>query len=208
MPGFFGIIGEEIEGFSYKVAKNKPNLVVENISENYFSIERATLNKFLLDKPFYQNENYIVLVEGIILNSLKIQKNYNEKIFSEAIIKCYEAVGETFFNDFRGSFSGVFYDKRKNLWIIYTNQIGDKQVFYSKIGKSIIFGSEMAFLVDYLKQQNLALTINTDAAYMILSYGFLLENHTISNEIKKLNAGHYIKIIANKVEIKQYHQFQ
>ena len=102
------------------------------------------------------------------------------------VISSYLKNGEQFFDEFRGSFSGLLYDKNNKTWLIYTGHIGDKQIFYRQTDNSIIFGSEMQFLVDCSKTNDLQLSLNEEAAYMLLTYGFYLENHTITKEIKKL----------------------
>lgn len=204
MPGFLGNIGKKAKGFAEEI---RPNLINENKAGEFWYVERRTLNKFLLDKPFYEDEHYLLLVEGVVLNRRMIETRYKALTFAEAIIASYSRNGETFFNEFRGSFSGLLYDKRKNTWLIYTDHIGDKQVFYSEQNGNLIFGSEMEFMVEYCKGNSLSLSLDEEAAYMLLTYGFFIENHTIANEIKKLNAGHYLKVKGQKAEVIQYHRF-
>ena len=75
----------------------------------------------------------------------------------------YEQNGETFFDEFRGSFSGVLFDKKKDIKLIYTDHIGSKQVFYSHIGNSIILGSEINYITDLYKENDKIYTLNKTA---------------------------------------------
>jgi len=206
MPGFMGVIGlGERDCFS---KETRSRLVRDRTSGASSFLERRTLNKFLKDKPFYEDENYILIIEGVVLNRKKIESDEKKDSFAESIIACYEKSGEAFFRDFRGSFSGILCDKKKETWFIFTNHIGDKQVFYIQTGRALVFGSEMGFVVDYCRRNHIRLTLDEAAAYMLLTYGFFIENHTLANEIQKLNAGHYLKIVHDKLEIKQFHQFR
>lgn len=204
MPGFLGYIGDAGDGFKKEF---RSYLISEQKSGKFWFVERRTLDKFLLDKPFYEDEYFILLVEGVVLNRRTIEKRYGATSFTDAIITSYSKNGDTFFNEFRGSFSGLLFDKRKETWVIFTDHIGDKQVFYSEQNGNLIFGSEMGFLVEYCKSNSYALTLDEQAAYMLLTYGFFIEDHTIVNEIKKLNAGYYLRIKNQKVELIQYHRF-
>lgn len=177
-----------------------------------YSITRYTINKFLNDKAFYEDENYIVVTEGVILNSLNLQKQYlgsDESSYikmAKTAIEMYKKKGETFFSDFRGSFSGVFYDKQSNIWLIYTNHIGDKQLFYTQTNNGIAFASELTWLSDYRKNNNFSYSLDVEGAYYILTYGFMIEDHTLFNEIKKINAGKYARIKNNEFTIQEYYQ--
>lgn len=188
--------------------EKRSKLILEKKSGPSWCIERRTLNKFLLDKPFYEDEDFLLLVEGVVLNRKEIERQYHTGNFPEAILKAYKAKGEIYFNDFRGSFSGLLYDKQKKLWLIFTDHIGDKQVLYTQHKDDFIFGSEPGFVFEYCKRNALPLTLDEEAAYMILTYGFFIENHTLAREIKKLTAGHYLRIQDGKVEEVQYHRFR
>ena len=206
MPGFLGAIGPIApQGFEPEI---RANLLQESKTGQGWFIERRTLNKFISDKPFYEDSQYLMLVEGVILNRKALETQYRADSFSDVVIAAYEKSGETFFNAFRGSFSGLFYDKKKDLWLIFTNHIGDKQVFYTSYERTFVFGSEPGFVVGYCKRNNYPLTLNRDAAYMLFTYGFFIENHTLACEIKKLTAGHYLKIFNGKTEEIQYHRFK
>lgn len=205
MPGFLGVIGTlKANGFA---PEKRINLLQELKSGEGWYLERRTLPKFGLDKPFFEDNRFLILVEGVVLNRKAFESNYQQPSFAEAIIAAYKSNGETFFNEFRGSFSGLLFDKSKNIWLLYTNQIGDKQVFYSQQPNDLIFGSEPGFVIEYLKRNNLEHTLDEEAAYMLLTYGYFIENHTLAQEVKKLTAGHYLRVCNNKVEELQYHRF-
>jgi len=205
MPGFLGEISKNKANKNFGIS-DRDDLINGIIEGKNFYLERRTIKKFEKDKVFTEDDKYIMITEGVILNSLKLIEKYKALNFKNAIINMYEKNGETFFEEFRGSFSGLFYDKKKDKWIIYTNHIGDKQIFYYKMEDRIIFGSEINYLVSYMKNNKISYTFDEIGAYFILTYGYMLEDYTLFKEIKKLNAGKYIKIDNNKFEVKTYHE--
>ena len=205
MPGFLGEISKNKANKNFGIS-DRDDLINGIIEGKNFYLERRTIKKFEKDKVFTEDDEYIIITEGVILNSLKLVEKYKASNFKNAIINMYRKNGETFFEEFRGSFSGLFYDKKKDKWIIYTNHIGDKQIFYYKMRDRVIFGSEINYLVSYMKNNKISYTFDEIGAYFILTYGYMLEDYTLFKEIKKLNAGKYIKIDNNKFEVKTYHE--
>ena len=204
MPGFIIHTGSS----PFKLAPDtRKNLVVERMEGDFFFAERRVVNKFMNDRVFYDDIDYIVIVEGIILNNHELMLQYKEGFWPECIIKMYRMDGESFFNAFRGSFSGALYDKKANKWIIYTGHTGEKQVFFAKVPGGFLFGSEIRFLVEGLKQNGLDVTVDRVGAYMSLTLGFCIEDHTLINEVHKLTAGHYLRLIDGQLERIQYHRF-
>lgn len=197
MNGFFLTIG---------ITPNKFDVEQKyflNQKENYYAKSLNTnINNF--DKTYHECDEYLIIIEGVILNKNEILLDN----WIDTIITLYKNNGETFFNIFRGSFSGVFFDKRKNKWIIYTDHIGSKHVYYNKMNNNqYIFSSKIANIINLRKEKNIKSLLNTNAAYMLLSYGYLISKFTLTKDIFKLQAGHYIVIEKNELKIKQYHIF-
>ncbi|WP_041077423.1 asparagine synthase-related protein [Thermotoga caldifontis] len=205
MPGFLA----EISLRQGRVEKNfnptrESNLIVESVEGKHYYIERRTIRKFERDKVFDEDENYIVLTEGVILNSSEILEKYRSGDLKEAIVKMYQQNGETFFNEFRGSFSGLVYDKKADKWLIYTNHFGDKQIFYLLLEDRLLVASEMTWIVDYMKNNRIPYSLNEIGAYFLLTYGYMLEDYTIIEPIKKLTAGSYIKVENGIFSVNRY----
>ncbi|MDY4006916.1 MAG: hypothetical protein SOY68_13510 [Fusobacterium varium] len=203
MPGFILLKGNLKNDFSnYR----NERLIIENLEYQDIKIQRRTIKKFLNDKIFYQDKNYLIVVEGVIFNKFELIEKYKENNFKETIIKMYKN-NEEFFSEFRGSFSGIFIDKLNNIIKIYTNHIGEKRVYFYNEKNKLIVASNMIDLVNILKINNLSYSLNKLGVYTFLTYGTMLEDYTILNEVKLLKAGQYLKIKCFKVEILRYHKF-
>lgn len=204
MPGFLLHIGDKIMSFP---PENRKKLVIGKITGDGYAIERRVVNKFMNDRLFIDNQDYVVVIEGVVLNNHQLVEKYSADNWGHCVQRMYLQNGETFFNEFRGSFSGVFYDKREDKWLIFTDQVGDKQVFYSDTPDGFIFGTEVGYLVDTRKMNNLPVSIDETGCYMSLTHGFCIDDKTLVQEVHKLIAGHFYKLTSEGLTICRYHQF-
>lgn len=204
MPGFILHIGEE--HFLFPVETRK-KLVVGRVEGANYSLERRVVNKFMDDRVFLDDQDAVILVEGVVLNNHQLMDKYSVDDWASCVKMMYFRNGESFFNEFRGSFSGAFYDKHENKWIIYTDHIGDKQVFYTETPDGYLFGSEIGFLVEARKRNGLPVSIDETGCYMSLTHGFCIDDKTLVKEVHKLIAGHYYRLTPQGFSICRYHQF-
>lgn len=204
MPGFLAHIGQEKLSFAVETRKK---LVINHIDGIGYQVERRVVDKFMNDRLFVETDKYLVVVEGVVVNNHDLMAQYHVSTWLDCVIVMYEQEGDAFFNDFRGSYSGIFYDKQQDKWLVYTNHIGDKQVFVYKTADGYIFASEIGFIVDTCKKNSLPLTIDKTGAYFSLTHGFCIEDLTLVKEIRKLCPGHFIKLQEGKLEDIQYHRF-
>lgn len=204
MPGFILHIGKEQLTFPKEV---RPHLVINRMEGDGFQLERRVVNKFMNDRLFAETPNYIVVVEGIVLNNHELMAKYQSETWLDCVSRMYEKDGEPFFNAFRGSFSGALYDKHADKWIVYTCHTGEKQVFYKQLDNGFLIASEMRFMVETMKANHIPPEIDETGCYFSLTHGFCIEDRTLVKDVHKLIAGHYLRIQNGKLEIVQYHRF-
>jgi len=204
MPGLFGVIGDT---FCFDVVDNQKStnkVIIRDKVLNDLHIMQNTIDKFIDDKAFEENDHYFATIEGVILNTKELKEKYKVNTIFEMLITMYISNGDSFIEELRGSFSGLFYDKRKNKKIIFTDHIGSKQIFWSNADSTFIFGSEINYLIKYFKYKKWDYNLSEKSAYHLLTFGFMIEDNTIFKEFKKLFPGHYILVHNGKIEIKQY----
>lgn len=205
MPGFF-VSNDKINLDLKNIYQEK--CFAESIESKYFTIKRNTLNKFMDDKAFKETENAIIVLDGYLLNKALLFQKYDAKTVVSLIWNMYEEVGECFFNEFRGSFAGALYDKARDKWLIYTNHTGDNPIFYTSNGAKVVAGSQVNYVIESCRKSNIELTFNENAAYQMMTYGFMVDDSTYANEIKRLRGGMYLCVENDRVEIKEYHVFK
>lgn len=204
MPGFILNIGKEKLTFPKEV---RQKLVVNRLEGDTFQLERRVVNKFMNDRLFEETDKYVIVIEGVVLNNHDLMERFKSETWLDCVVQMYEREGESFFKAFRGSFSGLFYDKKNDKWLIYTNHIGDKQVFVYRYDGGYLFASEMGFMVESCKQNGLPISVDETGAYMSLTFGFCIEDKTLVKEISKLCAGHYFCLQNGILSDLQYHRF-
>lgn len=170
---------------------------------------RQTLNKFLYDKCFEDTTDYIVILEGYLLNKRELFSKYNATTICGLMINLILEYGdEPFFKEFRGCFSGAYYVKSEKKWIVFTNQIGDNPIFYVYSNGIFAAGSQVNYLVDFCRRQYITLSFNEECAYQMLTFGYVAGNDTYANQIRRLHGGDYIVVTDHDIEVKTYHRFE
>lgn len=175
----------------------------EHITFGGWSIERHTLPKFLNHKFFLDEPSFFFSTDGALLNRDELLRQYHCSDITELISILYDQYGETFFRCFRGSFSGVFYDKKKQLMLIFADQTASRLLFWQQTSKSIHISSDLCLLAnqsDDIKLDELGL-------YELLTYGYMPSHHTVINGIRRIPAGHYLRISDGTCRLLQYHRF-
>ncbi len=192
MYGFFGTYGEKI---NWDFTELSNDLLSRNYVFDNFAIEQKTFPKFLQDKVWAENSDYFYAIEGLVFEPHNLAE----------IPTLYETYGETFFSRFRGSFLGVFYDKKQDILLIYNDQVGEKMLFYTQTDVAFYFASDFYVLVNSLGLKNE--TLNERFLWSILTYGYSPVTDTLLENVKRLGAGEYLRLHAGDVEKKRYHQF-
>lgn len=201
MPGFF------LSNMPIKAGLDNfydEQCVSEEMRCGRFWMKRNTLDKFMEDKLFVQDDEMVVVTEGVILNSRLLMQENESGTWLGAVKIMAREDGTGFFNRFRGSFSGAAYFKDEDEWVVYTNHIGDKTIFYHIQDERIIIGSQVNYLLDALKELGIPCTFDEKAASDILTFGYMEGENTYAKEIKRLLPGHYIRLKDNQLEIKPY----
>lgn len=204
MPGFL-ISSHQVDKFP--TFSEEKNCIFEEMIVDGFYICRNTLNKFLDDKLFFCNKEFVVIIEGYLLNKSVLKEKYCSSTTEEMVTNMILRNGKTFFSEFRGCFSGAVLYRKENEWIIFTNQFGDNPVFYYHDNEVFLAGSQIYYLICMCKKLNVNLTINEQAAYYMLTYGFMPDESTYAKEIKRLQAGEYLINKGILLNLYKYHRF-
>lgn len=165
-----------------------------------------TLNKYMQDKLFCQNERYILILEGVILNKQELCNKY-KGTWEEAVIKMYEQSGVTFMKELRGSFSGAVYDKRKELWLLYVDPISTKPLYYyMNENGDFSCGTQINYVTDTMKANGIRREADEHGLSCVLVYGNFMDECTGVKKVKRLFPGDYLVIRGENLEKRTYYQ--
>ena len=126
MSGFY--VSNFDTSISFEV-NNQYKCVKRSVENDKYVIKSNTSKKFLDDKVFKELDNNVFIIEGVVLNKSELISKYSCSDWESALIKM-RAQNEFYFNDFRGSFQGAYYDSNNDTGTFYTNHLGDIKIFY------------------------------------------------------------------------------
>lgn len=165
------------------------------------------------NQPMHSNcGRYIIVFNGEIYNYKALaEKLKNTGIQlrtqsdTEVILELFRVYGKDCLQMLDGMFAFAIYDKQSEKMIIARDRIGIKPLFvYCHEGK-LAFSSELKFLSQLLKG-NLHLNYNAVGQYLHL--GFIAEDRTIFNQIRKVSPGTFIEFEQGKISRSVYWSIQ
>jgi len=201
----FTIIYNNTKGFEIDVKQKI--LFTHPASTKSVSFFYKQSNKFKNDKLFDENENYIVGIDGVILNLNTIKNKYGISNYFDLISYLYQQNKHSFFEQFRGNFSGFIFDKNTEQLICFTDHNASGKLYYTQVENSTIISPVLYNITQFKELHELSSSLNIDAAYMLLTYGGMYENNTLINNAYKLHAGEYIQLDSSSFSVKNYYSY-
>jgi asparagine synthase (glutamine-hydrolysing) len=120
---------------------------------------------------------------------------------TEAIVHMYEEAGEGVFARLRGMFAVALWDRKRDVLLLGRDRFGKKPLYYTWDGRRLYFGSEIKAL---RQVPGLRLSLDLEALNDYFSYLYIPEPRSIFREVRKLPAGHYLKLAHGQIEVKSY----
>jgi asparagine synthase (glutamine-hydrolysing) len=150
------------------------------------------------NQPMSYLNRYIIVFNGEIYNfkeeKEKLQKigfKFNSNSDTEVILAPYSAYKEKCLDHLRGMFAFAIYDAHNETIFIARDRVGKKSFKYFMNGETFIFASELKSI---LSQNEVKASPDYIAIQKYFLYGYVPSPLTGFEGIKKLEAGHYIKI--------------
>lgn len=168
------------------------------------SVEVSFNQKFCDDRVFFENEDIIVIIDGIVINKLDLLSASKLDSWKSYITEEF-GNDKYFFKQLRGSYSGLIYDKSTDVTIVFSDQLGSKFVYYSKIGNSFYAFSNVSELYERLYSEGKRISLNEVGVRMVVEHGGTFAGYTICNEVRRIQPGCFIEI--NKENIVTEHQY-
>lgn len=190
----FTIIYNKSEHFS---VKNGLEISFKNHS---FFYEQGS--NFLNDKVFTETTDYIIGIDGVILNLSELLNSYAQKDLASFILSLH-IQNSNLVDLLNGDFSGFIFDKKTEELVCFTNQIGSQKLFYTQHNTSTIISHRFETVCNFKKDNSL----NISAAYDLLTYGGMMENKTLVEGVYRLIGGERLSIKNNILSITNYCDF-
>ncbi len=221
MCGICGIFDFKDSAEKWTTALTQSNLLLKNRGPNndgIFINKNVGLSHTRLavidtseaaNQPFTDNTGqYTIVFNGEFYNyqehkNILQQKGYVFKTHSdtEVLLNLYIAQGESFLNYVNGCFSLAIYNRKDESLFIARDRFGIKPLVYYTDNDKIIFASEIKAILTF----GIPKILNHDALQLYLYFNYIPAPLTIFEKVNKLLPGHFIKVVKNKIELKQYY---
>lgn len=126
---------------------------------------------------------------------------FKTKSDSEILLHGYEEYGTDLLNKLRGMFSFVIWDKVKKELFGARDFFGIKPLYYSQMGKTFMFGSEIK---SFLAHPHFLKELNQDALENYLTFQYSPTSETFFKNVFKLPAAHYFTLKDGILNVKRY----
>lgn len=174
-------------------------------NQSIIHIDYSTVPKFLDDKVYIDNDEYLFILDGVVLNKKEIWNNSYSSSWPDFLLRLYLDEGSTFFKALKGSYHGVLYNKKSRELICFSDHISSKPLFYYQDSNFFLVSRSCIEIFDYLKKQNVQIGLDEIGAYFLLSYGFPIEDKTIMEDVKRILPGHFVHVQEDKINIDTFH---
>lgn len=160
------------------------------------------LHKFKNDEVLQIEDEEKFFFDGYIFNKEEICQNKNVGSWSEAFIRLVR--DENCPDKLRGGFCG-FWGKGRN-YTLFVDHVGNRGLYYYCKDNITIFSSNFYYIIELLKYNHIALTVSEQAVKYMLEQGFMLDDTTFADEIKRVCPGEVVEIRDNRlVNRKKYY---
>ncbi|AMV62670.1 asparagine synthase (glutamine-hydrolyzing) [Pediococcus damnosus] len=140
----------------------------------------------------YDDERYWLTFNGEIYNFIELRENlikdgytFKTKSDSEVILALYAKYQAAATKYLRGMFAFVIWDKKTKTLFAARDQFGIKPFYYAIQGNNFYYASESKAIYKILKEK----TFNEDALQDYMTFQFVPEPETLTNEIQMLAPG-------------------
>ena len=127
MPGFILIDDDSQVNESFNTIISGEDIKI--FSTNKYHIEAVSNSKFENDKVYHEDNNYILILDGIILNKADLINSLTQD-WPSFLISLYQENGNEFFTKLSGSYVGLLINKRKSECIVLQIPLEANQYSY------------------------------------------------------------------------------
>ena len=163
------------------------NGIVRYGYESEFSF--ATYNdKFPLEKVCFENEDYLIHFDGIILNSAALKDALSCTSNQEILLRLYQAHGAELVSHIKGLYTLSLWDKKAQTVLVTNDLLSKRPLYYHCAENALFYAASYYDLLDNLSREGYPAALNENAFRDMLRNGFLTGNKTYLENVFFLNA--------------------
>jgi asparagine synthase (glutamine-hydrolysing) len=153
---------------------------------------------------------YVITYNGEIYNFLELRRELEAQgvIFrtqsdTEVILAAWQTWQEGMLLRFNGMWALAIFDTHSRELFLARDRFGIKPLLYTMSPERFVFASEQRALT---RSGLVATSIDTDVARRLMMDGFGIESsdRTLCREVRRLQAGHFVRLCGKTLEIKRW----
>ena len=160
------------------------------------------------DQPiFNEDESVCVVFNGEIYNYRELRAGlearghrFRTQGDTETIVHAYEEYGDDCVQHLRGMFAFALWDAKRQRLLLARDRVGEKQLFYTRVGGQLLWGSEIKAL---LRHPAVERNLRPAAVNHFLTFLYVPEPLTMFRDIHELPAGHVLVAEGGRIEVRR-----
>ena len=173
-------------------------------SRKHYLFKYQTNQKFLDDKLFVETDGFILGVDGVLLNLQNLKNSFGIPNLERLLLFLFQKYHHGLPQYLRGEFVGFIFNKKTEKLFYFINQTATKKAFYTQVNEMTLLSPSMEILTNFKNKKNQPSSLNQLAAYAMLTYGGLLGNQTLAQDINRLQAGEFMVVNEHTIQVDRY----
>ena len=212
LPGIWGIVSDnkhcqdlDLSDFFHR--ESTTVYLRDRMRIGHAVLGRYSIDKFANDKVFDVVRGKLICTDGVVFNLRHLSSRYRAVDCAHTLSALHDEVGWSFPNHLRGNFSGYIYDLDTYEMLVFTDHLAQKPVYYftDPETNTLIFGSDLMAVVEGMRALGFVPSVDVREAYSLLSLGYMFENGTLVEGVRKLPPGNVLVYSDGKVVLHTYH---
>ncbi|QZY53059.1 asparagine synthetase B family protein [Leucobacter tenebrionis] len=151
--------------------------------------------RFMEDRCLSVTDERVILFDGVLLNKHELLHERGVDSIEALLHSMMNADGVTAtLATLRGPFSGAVLDLAKNTLQVFGNHTGDTAAFLYQGTAGPLASNSFDLLMRLLDGAGQRPTFDEHAARMMLSYGFMTDDHTFAEEVRRATPGSLLSV--------------
>jgi asparagine synthase (glutamine-hydrolysing) len=151
---------------------------------------------------------WVISFNGEIYNHAELRARLGDGIAwrghsdTEVLLEAVSAWGvEAALSSFDGMFAFALWDRREHTLVLARDRFGEKPLYWTQAGGSLLFGSELKALAAHPHWEG---SIDRDALALYMRLGWIPAPHTIYAGVHKLEPGHWMQVRGGQISSTAY----
>lgn len=167
----------------------QPFLFVADLASGSYRLEAgARHERFCETFQYYGDEDHELHVAGVVLEWIGHRATSGARELARAM--SVDVAGAL--RPLRGTYYGAYGDHAGGVWTFFADHIGGKGLFYYANARTLIVSSSVAAVAREMEAAGVRTTLDREAAYALLTYGYCVDALLPVAGVKQLRAGRYL----------------